>query len=198
MKALNPFKDMSVLGLGKKDDIMKSAALFEDCVEEYLRTVGVAFLTEKVQRKRSKGPLMPTPDFLLEETAHLTFEQSGRPALQPTTRDDNRGRKKSAIPGQEVRTIGPVNWVEAKMFYGASSIPQGENSAVGNLMKTANKYVKLYGPGAMVFSFGCGGELARKLGALGVAALDAHPLELKRMEQHQRTWCGDKEGRILP
>jgi len=196
MKALNPrAMCMSHLGLGRNEDILEAATIFEDSVEEYLRAAGVPYITEEQQRERSSGPLKATPDFLLSKPVSLTFERSGRPAsLANPIRKSKKKKNRSA----QVRTIGTVGWIEAKMFYGASSIPQGENSAVGRIMQTAEKYVALYGPGAMVFSYGCGRDLALRLGALGVAALDAHPVNLERLKKQQKTWCADREGRILP
>ena len=85
------------------------------------------------------------------------------------------------------------------MFYGASSIKSGNNSAVGNLLNTARKYVRVYGPGAMVFSFGFGEGLAAMLEAEGVLCLDCSGMvDLGPVEAHQRTWCADKHGNILP
>jgi hypothetical protein len=94
-----------------------------------------------------------------------------------------------------------VGWVEAKMFYGASTIPQDGGSAVGCLAKTARKYVRAYGPGAMVFAYGCGDRLARELEDLGVLALDcgcSDAVDLAPVEGHQRTWCANPDGEILP
>lgn len=85
------------------------------------------------------------------------------------------------------------------MFYGASSIKMGANSAVGNLLNTARKYVRAYGPGAMIFSFGFGEGLAATLEAEGVLCLDCSGMvDLGPVEAHQRTWCADRQGTILP
>ena len=90
-----------------------------------------------------------------------------------------------------------VNWLEAKMFYGASSIPEDGKSACGKLVSIAEKYVKHYGPGMMVFSYGCGKELAHQLNNKGVLVMDASPLDLSDMKGFLKTWCADSKGRIL-
>ena len=89
--------------------------------------------------------------------------------------------------------------IEVKMFYGASTIKMDSKSAVGGLLKTARKYVRTYGPGAMLFSFGFGEDLAATLEAEGVLCLDCSGMvELGPVEAHQRTWCADRRGNILP
>lgn len=92
--------------------------------------------------------------------------------------------------------------IEVKMFYGASTIPFDDgNSAVGSLKKTAEKYVRAFGEGAMVFMQGYGDGLAQELAKVGVMALDGchnDSISLAQVEAHQRTWCGDANGNILP
>lgn len=200
---------MPALGLGDEASIREAAALFEGCVEEYLRQTAVEYITEEEQRRRTKAsgaPLIATPDFMLTRPARLTFELCGRPPLRPRSLPAPSLSPASVVAGSSAagdhetgpRIVGPVHWVEAKMFYGASTIEQGRDSAVGRIVSTAEKYVQLYGPGAMVFSYGCGEELARRLGEMGVAALDAHPIDLRNMERQQRGWCGSPDGIILP
>jgi hypothetical protein len=92
----------------------------------------------------------------------------------------------------------PVNWIEAKMFYGASTIPDGTKNAVGGLLRSATKYVDRFGPGAFVFSCGYGSQLKRALEDKGAIALDARPLNLQKMKEHQRSWCANDRGQILP
>jgi len=67
-------------------------------------------------------------------------------------------------------------------------------------LKTARKYVNVYGPGAMVFMQGCGDRLASELAQIGVIVLDCsgRMVQLDAVEEHQRTWCGDRNGNILP
>ena len=87
------------------------------------------------------------------------------------------------------------------MFYGASTIPHDEKSAVGRILSKQKTYVKLFGEGAIVFSQGCGERLANELDAIGVTALCAigNPdIDLQHMKRHQRKWCGDRSGNILP
>uniref|UniRef100_A0A6U3TC93 Uncharacterized protein n=1 Tax=Ditylum brightwellii TaxID=49249 RepID=A0A6U3TC93_9STRA len=202
ISASNPFIGMEQLGLGSYKDIRESARLFEDCVEHYLKKNNIKYWTEKeqksrhyarVNRSRGRGggrgrswrgdrplPSPPTPDFLLKNPVRLSN--------QPYTTDFDIDNKPQ------------INWIEAKMFYGASTIPPDtQNHAVGNILRTATKYRSLYGPGAIVFSFGCGELLAKRLWEdCGVLVLDAHPLDLKNMERHQRRWCADDRGMILP
>lgn len=89
------------------------------------------------------------------------------------------------------------------MFYGASTIPAGSNSAVGCILRTCRKYVDWHGPGAVVFLYGCGDQLAEQLDRLGVIALDgsASPrvngLDLRHLQAQQRTWCANGKGEIL-
>ena len=94
-----------------------------------------------------------------------------------------------------------IHWIEAKMYYGASTIPRGkQNGAVGTVMETAQKYVKHFGEGAIVFMMGCGDKLATELNEVGVSVLDCsgNTVSLTKVHDHQRTWCANKKGHILP
>ncbi len=140
----------------------------------------------KKRRKKNKKiqlpPTPPTPDFLLCQTVqiqkYLQNPQSRRSTMCSSTFE--------------------INWIDAKMFYGASSIQQGTKGAVGLLLAKAKKYVKLYGPGAFVFFNGYGEELEKMLLDNGVVALDAGPLNLENVFDHQLTWCATCHGEILP
>lgn len=91
--------------------------------------------------------------------------------------------------------------IEVKMFYGASTIVQNNRSAVGCLLQTARKYVKLHGPGAMVFMYGCGDRLTAELNNEHVMVLDCHSKEtvqLDAVDAHLRTYCCDTNGEIMP
>lgn len=182
MKHLNPNLRMTALGLGQEQDIRKSAELFEKAVERYMRQCNLTFVTEAQQRaslpKGGKSP--PTPDFVL---------------MEPTVLSSMVAVQASQKPIMEQHTI---KWVEAKMYYGASCLAFDSESAVGTILGTAERYVNLYGTGAMVFMYGCGQEMAQWLLQRGVVALDAHPLDLRNVEKHQRTWCANKSGIILP
>jgi hypothetical protein len=122
------------------------------------------------ESRQKQMRVSPTPDFLLQEVVMVHW----------------RG---------ETHEVG---WVEAKMFYGASTIPPDGRSAVGRILETAEKYHTAFGPGAMVFSYGCGEGLASELKERGVIALDAHGLDLTAMQDLQRQWCATEEGTILP
>jgi hypothetical protein len=186
IQQLNPGLTMQQLNLGRDKDIRYSAELFERAVDAFLRRSGIAFLTERQQRRNHKrgGPRPPTPDFMLKEQIRVRVTRS-------------KGRGNVASKNEIIQER--VNWIEAKMFYGASTIRNDDGkSAVGNILLTANKYTKLYGPGAMVFMYGCGEQLANQLRERGVVALDASPVDLSCVEAHQRTWCANNEGVILP
>jgi hypothetical protein len=188
LKSLNPYQSMTQLKLGKEADIRESARLFEHAVQEYLTNRDIAFWTEEEQKKRFQQQvaekqqgelrLIATPDFLLQHSFVL-----------------KRVHKKQTL--QELE----IHWMEAKMFYAASSIKQNKhNGAVGNLMASAKKYVALFGPGAMIFMYGCGDRLAAELWQVGVIALDCSgtTVALRMVQEHQRTWCANDQGVILP
>ncbi|KAL7564520.1 hypothetical protein ACA910_017678 [Epithemia clementina (nom. ined.)] len=95
-----------------------------------------------------------------------------------------------------------VCWLDAKMFYGASTIDHDNKSAVGCVLSTARKYTAVFGPGAFVFLQGYGDRLARELQQEGVLALDCSgdhvaPF-LRPVQEDQRTWCADANGEIWP
>ncbi|KAL7527910.1 hypothetical protein ACHAWF_002359 [Thalassiosira exigua] len=189
LKLLNPTFPMSALRLGKEDDIRDAAALFEGAVDAYLRGHGVEYLTEEEQRvefnqslkgvpfRQRKQP--PTPDFIMKD---------GHCAMISFT---------SNIQGECFTHPTSINWIEAKMFYGANTIPSGTPNAVGCILPKVKDYVSLYGPGAIVFMYGCGSELAAQLLEHGVVALDARGLNLDKVEKHQKRWCADGWGNIL-
>lgn len=89
------------------------------------------------------------------------------------------------------------------MFFGASSIEPDNISAVGCLLSTAQKYTRMHGPGAIVFMHGYGDRLAIALKDIGVMCLDCssrdrHMINLNDVKSHQRSWCADEYGNILP
>lgn len=175
MMYLNPqIKSPSGLRLGLQNDIKRTADLFEESVAEYLRQQGIPFLTENDQRSMVKPDEMtpPTPDFLF-------FQKT---VLQTHDRKKNH----------------EIKWIEAKMFYGAATIPHGTKNAVGGLMRTAKRYLAAHGVGAFVFSFGYSSRLKEELESEGVLVLDANPLDVRKMEAEQRKWCGKENGHILP
>ena len=193
---LNPGMDMAKLQLGSNDNVRASAALFEEAVEDYLHAQDVPFITEEEQQRAHKEEngihtkTPPTPDFIFPRPTRLRYTMTGDGAATGGASSSSSTAGDSSMP--------LINFCEVKMFYGASSVPDGTRNAVGLIMPKLKRYVELYGPGAIVFSFGCGEQLAEKLASIGVVALDAHPLDLSRVEEHQRTWCADDNGRILP
>ena len=181
MKKANPRRTMPDMGLGSYKNIQAAASLFEDALINFLRRKRIPFYSEQAQRdhfrahSKGRGGSPPTPDILL--------------------RKEIRVHKQHDTSGKEYC----VCWIDAKMFYGASLIEPDDYSAVGRLLQTARKYVSCYGPGAFVFYYGCGYELAQDLLVEGVLALDCSKgFSLEVIREHQRTWCADRGGYIWP
>jgi hypothetical protein len=146
----------------------------------------VEYWTERHQRQqfnanKQKGEVLTvTPDFVLPQEILLKKV---------------RGR----CNDQQVVEERKIHWIEAKMFYGASTIPHGSLGAVGSVLPKAKKYVKAFGEGAIIFMQGCGDRLAADLAEIGVTVVDcAGTVSLTRVRDHQRTWCADENGTILP
>jgi hypothetical protein len=181
------------------------------------------FWTEDDQREHNKKhshPSMPTPDILfcesvccrryvdLEEGEEEEMAEAGGGGAHtdnmdednsPTAAQDNSNGSKSKNR-KKVIEEGIIHWCDAKMMYGSSTIPQNNKCAVGKILKTAQKYVKWFGPGALCFMHGCGETLAAELALIGVMALDCSSKEavnIDDVEEHQRTWCGDRNGQIV-
>lgn len=190
LKHLQPRLSMPQLKLGSEADIRHSAAIFEQVVQNYLRRCNVleCFMTEEDQRRMNRkrgGRMPPSPDFRVRDghCVQLDFENRRR-----------SGGKRSATDPSPSTTI---NWIEAKMFYGASTIPTNTPNAVGAILPKMTEYVSLYGAGAIVFMYGCGDVLARQLLDIGVVALDCRGLDVAIVEESQRGWCADARGTIL-
>lgn len=202
MKQLNITKSMSSLGLGKEEDIRESARLFEQAISDFLSSQGVPFYSEQQQRSHIRQnlngrPYPPTPDFLLHREIIIQKYYFSK--------DQNGGQQGSPRPFKNRRISGTkhsVCWIDAKMFYGASSVDLHEDrTAVGSLLSTARKYNNVYGPGAFVFMYGYGDRLAQLLQEEeGVMALDCsdNRISLEQVRQHQQTWCADPDGAIWP
>ena len=177
IRKLNPKPNMKKLGLGLDKDIRLSARLFEECVDDFLRKCKVEFLTEKEQRELGK-PF--TPDFLFK---------------QPVLLQKVRGKGDAKIVLEERK----IHWIEAKMFYGASTIEHGDPGAVGAIRTQVKRYVDKYGEGAIVFMNGCGDRLASEFADMGISVLDCFgqaSVKIGRAIKHQKKWCG-KKGQIL-
>ena len=188
IKLFNEHRNMTQLGLGDRDDINKSAKIFEWAIEKFLKNVSIDFLTEEQQREEAAkegGVLQATPDFILPKPTVLRKVHK------------KKIKKKKQCRVLEERTI---HWIEAKMFYGASSIPHGSKGAVGTVLARAQKYVDNFGEGAIIFMMGCGDKLAAELNDIGVSVLDCsgNTVSLDSVHDHQRMWCADEKGRILP
>ncbi|KAL3919763.1 MAG: hypothetical protein SGARI_007122 [Bacillariaceae sp.] len=137
---------MTQCGLGNVSDINKSARLFELAISKFLKSQGIQFRTEKQLKKEQQkvhGRVVATPDFSFATPVELKMGNS------TTT--------KTSI------STTSIHWMEVKMYYGASTIPAGSAGAVSTLMATAQKYVTMFGNGAMVFMQGCGDSLAKDL-----------------------------------
>jgi len=188
----------------------------------------VEFWTEREQREHNKPYLRasatptrqpPSPDFVLKFPIRMKRFYYRHGSVK-NTNDRRHSKQQHRHQKQHRNKCGNHNdprdhdnedvvitdeqdvcWIEAKMFYGASTIPQDNNSAVGCLLATAKKYVRTYGPGAMIFMHGCGDDLARWLSEVGVLALDCgsrDTIDLRPVLAHQRTWCANSNGQILP
>jgi hypothetical protein len=153
-----------VLALGTDAQRKEEANAFEDAIAARLDALGVEVADEAAQTERNfeaYGRSRPTPDFLLPTPIAI--------------RSPERGQARRASP-----PAAAVRWVEAKHFYAADSIPAGDGrSAIGKLLHTADKYVALYGPGAIVFAYGCGEALAAAIEARGALVLAAAPLDMR-------------------
>jgi len=192
IKLFSPLKNMSQLGLGKKHDINESARLFECAVEALLEKSCIEFLTEKDQKNeanKEKKILKATPDFVLP-----------KPILLRKTQCRKSKKGKSNKKHHHVLEERTIHWIEVKMYYGASSIPHGSKGAVGSVLATAQKYVDNFGEGAIVFMMGCGEKLAAEMNDIGVSVLDCsgNTVSLDQVHDHQRTWCANENGQILP
>ena len=178
MSMLNPRLSKPALRLGTNDQIVGSAQLFEQAIANFLRRHSVEFLDEQQQRdKEAEDTCRLTPDFKLETPLSLRVCANGQVLSERT-----------------------IHWIEAKMFYGASTIPPDSKSAVGCVLPKMKKYVASFGPGCVVFMQGCGEGLATELDEIGVTALSClgTSVNLKAVHAHQKTWCADKNGNILP
>ena len=191
MKLHNPYRDMPTLRLGKVEDINTSAEIFERMVETFLKENNIPFLNETDQKTQSTSsnhsgsttstPL--TPDFLLPTPIRLKIFQQ-----------ESRGKR---VVVKEV----VIHWIEAKMFYGASTIPTGAIGAVGSILPKVKRYVQHFGTGAIIFMQGFGDRLAQELADEGVTALSGSVLPKRLLSQvwdHQKTWCAREDGKILP
>jgi hypothetical protein len=159
-------------------------------VQCFLKSRQVDFMTEKEQRENflqqaQKGELLrSTPDFVLRI---------------PVVMKKFHGTQQQQQHQKVVLEERIIHWIEAKMFYGASTIPHNSKGAVGGLLRTAKKYVNDFGPGAMIFMQGCGDRLAADLRREGVIVLSAKGVvDLQTVKAHQRSWCANERGDILP
>ena len=118
---------MSHLGLGNIRDVQKSATLFEDALENYMRTFpNISFCTEQQQRndffqkvkklkqegrqKQGRGVpprLPPTPDFLFNSPVRLS---------NPTNANDKAYSNVNV--NDKIGADFVAHWIDAKMFYG--------------------------------------------------------------------------------
>jgi hypothetical protein len=198
LKLLNPNLGLQALRLGNETDIRESAEIFERLIESVLRRKKISFWTEDEQhaefkRTAPEGALIEaTPDFLLREPTTLK-------CFVKNNNNNNKSKKYSY--NDRILEERVIHWIEVKMFYGASTIPHESKGAVGSVLKKIQKYVQLFGSGAIIFMQGCGDRLAQELNEEGVSVLDCcHPasVDLTSVLNHQKTWCSDNSGRILP
>lgn len=193
IRAAHPYVPSARLGLGADADIRAAATLFEEALGRHLAQAGVVYEDEPAQRRRG-GAAQPggTPDFLLRAPLRLRLGARGVGVGVGDAAD--AAATEGAEGAEEVR----VHWLDAKHFYGASTIEDDGRSAVGKLCATGTRYNAHFGRGAFVFAHGCGAALCARLEALGVCVLDARPLDVSAVRAQQRTWCADARGNILP
>ena len=206
LKLLNPGFKMQTLRLGNDKDIKMAATEFEVCVEIYLRKHNIPFLTEAEQKRRHRkevgGNDPPTPDFMIKNGHEvlLSLLDAGNATANSSNDQSTSSSNTLAAPSQQNQQqqhLPAINWIEAKMFYGADTVPSGTPNAVGCILPKMQQYVSAYGSGAIIFMYGCGSQIAAELLDIGVVALDARGLDLQRVENHQRKWCADAWGNIL-
>ena len=102
---------------------------------------------------------------------------------------DDSIRQNPSANGGIAGSFLTVNWIEAKLFYGAASITLDPENATAKsspltrdrMNKYTKSYFELYGPGAIVFYHGFSAGMADALGDL-VLALDASPLDVSALE----------------
>jgi len=186
MRLLNPnINSTHRLGLGTDEKICGTAKRFKSAVETYLRECGIPYEMKETRNLKSIEEVIPgegilqTPDLLFHGPVNVTTDQPSNGSSSLTEK-------------------GQVNWIEIKTCYGASSTPSGIKDPSASILPTARKYVKNHGPGAFVFVYGCGGSLRSLLRDIGVSVLDSNPLNLTEMINHQKTWCANEKGVILP
>lgn len=185
IKFLNHEINMNQLGLGNDHHIRGTEKLFISTVLKYFEKCDIPCITKEEQKLKFIEAEMPgedmaqTPDVILKEAVNLTTDQ-------PSNADSTFAE------------YGQINWIEAKMCYGASMKPCETDTLVSSLLLEAKKNVIIYGPGAFVFAYGCGSSLRDELRDMGVSVLDSGPLDLMEMQNHQKQWCANDHGQILP
>jgi len=180
---LNPNAHSINLGLGSEKEIYGTAKCLKSAVSTYLQKSNVTYaMKDESFEEATRGENMVyTPDFFLTHPVNLAIDQPSNGFSSFTEQ-------------------AKINWIEVKMCCGVSIAPSDSTMpySLGNILPTARQLVKMYGPGAFVFAYGCGASLRCPLRDIGVLVLDSNPLDLTEMHCHQKTWCADKEGAILP
>jgi hypothetical protein len=177
IKYNNPHFNDHRLNMGTPFEKKRAADAFEKVVADYFADEGIPYNDEEAQRlvnPPKRGVYHPgTPDFIFPT---------------PLTIVDPDTDKSYA-----------VNWVELKHFYGASTIPSDNaTTAVGSLVPKMTKYTANFGPGALLFAYGCGDELASRLPE-GVIVLDESIFDLNPVYVEVAKFCTRKsDGMLLP
>jgi len=185
--------------------LAEASRLFEAALEGYLlQVVGppLRFWTErdvaKHNRKHNQGRGV-TPDILFKQSVMCRRYLRRSDDSSGGTQED--GGSGCGSGGSSVLlSEQTIHWIDAKMFYGASTIDQGSPCAVGKLAARAEAYVDAFGPGALCLMSGCGADLARRLAGVGVVALDCsggRTVRLDRVRDQLKTWTGSEMGHPL-
>ena len=175
IKARNRGLSEHQLNMGTSKQKQLPADAFEGSVASYLDSCGRSdYLTEEDQRAihpPEPGSYHPgTPDFRFPEPLLVADPETGN-------------------------TLS-LNWIEVKHFYGASTINTDGKSACGKIPSKAKQYTANFGPGAFVFAYGCGQDLAAKLEC---AVLDESVFSMSDVAVEVGKFCRRRsDGMVLP
>jgi len=181
IKNRNPCLSYTRLRLGEEADILKSEAILEASVEQYLKENSIPFIFTKMQQELPKTTCeaqlaSSTPSFLFETPIWIVHH---------------------GIP--LVNYSFEINWIDVRHSYGASSLStHNNNSTLGCIQEKSQMYRRRHGPGAVVFAYGAGEQLARSLLQMGIIVLDCGPIQMESLQAHLQSWCADENGIILP
>ena len=177
IKARNKHLHNHQLRMGTDHEKKMAADAFERVVERYLQANGVNNYQTQEQQVFVNPPIPGvkhpgTPDFLFSPPLQV---------LDPAT-----------------NAVRSLHWLEVKHFYGASTIKPGKTSACGQIPAKTLRYYESFGPGAMLFAYGCGEDLVKRMPE-EVVVLDESVLVLDEVAVQIAKFCARREdGMLLP